>query len=92
MSICLVKALLCVFPGIVGLLMFVESLNAIRKLKKGAPALAPPARLSPCAGIQMRFRTSAFIFPPFRLWLSACSSYSWPRIMGVGGVLSWCPR
>ena len=88
----LVKLCYVVFLGIVGLLMFVESLNAIRKIKKGAPA---PVRRQRgwihALPFKMRFRTSGLYIsaiPPLVVGLLVGILAA---IMGVGGGFIMVP-
>ncbi|WP_424965091.1 MULTISPECIES: sulfite exporter TauE/SafE family protein [unclassified Dinoroseobacter] len=89
----LVKLCYVVFLGVVGSLMFVESLNAIRKSKKSGGA--PPARRQRgwvhSLPFKMRFRTSGLyisVIPPlivgFFVGILAA-------IMGVGGGFIMVP-
>lgn len=89
----LVKLCYVVFLGIVGGLMFIESLNAIRKSKKSGSA--PPARRQRnwvhALPFKMRFRTSGLyisVIPPlivgFFVGILAA-------IMGVGGGFIMVP-
>ncbi|WP_037316790.1 sulfite exporter TauE/SafE family protein [Ruegeria halocynthiae] len=82
-----------VFLGVVGGLMFIESLNALRKSKKGTTA--PPARRQRgwvhAMPFKMRFRTSGLyisVIPPMLVGL--CVGVL-SAIMGVGGGFIMVP-
>ncbi len=88
----LVKLCYVIFLGIVGGLMFIESLNAIRKTKKGAP---PPVRRQRgwihALPFKMRFRTSGLyisVIPPLIVGLLVGILAA---IMGVGGGFIMVP-
>lgn len=90
----LVKLCYVVFLGIIGLLMFVESLNTIRKSRK-AKGAAPPRRhhrgLIHALPFKMRFRTSGLylsVIPPLLVGLAVGVLAS---IMGVGGGFIMVP-
>ena len=88
----LVRLCYVVFLGIIGSLMFIESLNAIRKTKAGAP---PPKRRQR-SGVhalpfKMRFRTSGLyisVIPPLIVGLLVGVLAA---IMGVGGGFIMVP-
>ncbi|UWR03426.1 sulfite exporter TauE/SafE family protein [Ruegeria conchae] len=89
----LVKLCYVVFLGIIGSLMFVESLNAIRKTRKGGTP--PPKRRQRgwvhAMPFKMRFRTSGLyisVIPPVivGLFVGVLSA-----IMGVGGGFIMVP-
>ncbi|UAB89305.1 sulfite exporter TauE/SafE family protein [Ruegeria sp. SCSIO 43209] len=89
----LVKLCYVVFLGIIGSLMFVESLNAIRKTRKGGTP--PPKRRQRgwvhAMPFKMRFRTSGLyisVIPPLvvGLFVGVLSA-----IMGVGGGFIMVP-
>lgn len=89
----LVKLCYVVFLGIVGSLMFVESLNAIRKSKKSGGA--PPARRQRnwvhALPFKMRFRTSGLyisVIPPLIVGFAVGVLAA---IMGVGGGFIMVP-
>ncbi len=88
----LVKLCYVVFLGVVGMLMFVESLNAIRKTKKGTP---PPTRRQRnwvhALPFKMRFRTSGLyisVIPPLIVGVLVGILAA---IMGVGGGFIMVP-
>ena len=88
----LVKLCYVVFLGIIGSLMFIESLNAIRKTKKGA---AVPTRHKRgwihALPFKMRFRTSGLyisVIPPLIVGLLVGILAA---IMGVGGGFIMVP-
>lgn len=88
----LVRLCYVVFLGIIGSLMFIESLNAIRKTKAGAP---PPKRRQRswvhALPFKMRFRTSGLyisIIPPLIVGLLVGVLAA---IMGVGGGFIMVP-
>ncbi|RLK02670.1 sulfite exporter TauE/SafE family protein [Ruegeria conchae] len=89
----LVKLCYVIFLGIIGSLMFVESLNAIRKTRKGGTP--PPKRRQRgwvhAMPFKMRFRTSGLyisVIPPVivGLFVGVLSA-----IMGVGGGFIMVP-
>ena len=84
-----------VFLGVVGSLMFIESLNALRKSKKGgaAPAKRRQRGWVHAMPFKMRFRTSGLIYLGHSASAGRCCSSvfcrpSWASVAG----LSWCPR
>ncbi|CAD0184054.1 Sulfite exporter TauE/SafE [Ruegeria sp. THAF57] len=82
-----------VFLGVVGSLMFVESLNALRKSKKGGGAPAPRRQRGwvHAMPFKMRFRTSGLyisVIPPMLVGL--CVGVL-SAIMGVGGGFIMVP-
>lgn len=88
----LVRLCYVVFLGIIGSLMFIESLNAIRKTKAGAP---PPKRRQRswvhALPFKMRFRTSGLyisVIPPLIVGLLVGVLAA---IMGVGGGFIMVP-
>ena len=88
----LVRLCYVVFLGIIGSLMFIESLNAIRKTKSGAP---PPKRGQRswvhALPFKMRFRTSGLyisVIPPLIVGLLVGVLAA---IMGVGGGFIMVP-
>lgn len=88
----LVRLCYVVFLGIIGSLMFVESLNAIRKTRKGAaPAKRRQRGWIHAMPFKMRFRTSGLyisVIPPLvvGLFVGILSA-----IMGVGGGFIMVP-
>ncbi|MDD9716978.1 sulfite exporter TauE/SafE family protein [Dinoroseobacter sp. PD6] len=89
----LVKLCYVVFLGVVGALMFVESLNAIRKSRKSGGA--PPARRQRnwvhALPFKMRFRTSGLyisVIPPLIVGFAVGVLAA---IMGVGGGFIMVP-
>ena len=89
----LVKLCYVVFLGVIGTLMFVESLNALRKSRKGGAS--PPRRRQRgwihAMPFKMRFRTSGLyisVVPPVMvgLFVGVLSA-----IMGVGGGFIMVP-
>lgn len=88
----LVRLCYVVFLGIIGSLMFIESLNAIQKTKAGAP---PPKRKQRswvhALPFKMRFRTSGLfisVIPPLIVGLLVGVLAA---IMGVGGGFIMVP-
>ncbi len=82
-----------VFLGVIGSLMFVESLNALRKVKKGggAPAKRRQRGWIHAMPLKMRFRTSGLyisVIPPVLVGL--CVGVL-SAIMGVGGGFIMVP-
>ncbi len=82
-----------VFLGVVGSLMFIESLNALRKSKKGGSAPAPRRQRGwvHAMPFKMRFRTSGLyisVIPPMLVGL--CVGVL-SAIMGVGGGFIMVP-
>ena len=80
------------FLGVIGLLMLVESLNALRKRRAGAP---PPARRGHSAllrlPLKMRFRESKLYIsaiPPFLIGMLVGALAA---VMGVGGGFLMVP-
>jgi len=89
----LVKLCYVVFLGVVGGLMFIESLNAIRKSKKsgGAPAPRRQRGWIHALPFKMRFRTSGLyisVIPPILVGISVGILAA---IMGVGGGFIMVP-
>ena len=89
----LVKLCYVVFLGVVGGLMFIESLNAIRKSKKagGAPAARRQRSWVHALPFKMRFRTSGLyisVIPP--ILVGICVGIL-AAIMGVGGGFIMVP-
>ncbi|MVO15041.1 sulfite exporter TauE/SafE family protein [Parasedimentitalea huanghaiensis] len=89
----LVKLCYVVFLGVVGGLMFIESLNAIRKSKKagGAPAARRQRSWIHALPLKMRFRTSGLyisVIPP--VMVGICVGIL-AAIMGVGGGFIMVP-
>lgn len=88
----LVRLCYVVFLGIIGSLMFVESLNAIRKTRKGAaPAKRRQRGWIHAMPFKMRFRTSGLyisVIPPLvvGMFVGILSA-----IMGVGGGFIMVP-
>ncbi|WP_417206154.1 sulfite exporter TauE/SafE family protein [Antarctobacter sp.] len=80
-----------VFLGIIGALMFVESLNALRKSRRGAP---PPRKKHiwvHALPFKMRFRTSGLyisVIPPLLVGLAVGVLAA---VMGVGGGFIMVP-
>jgi len=90
----LVRLCYVVFLGIVGALMFVESLNALRKARRAGPG-APPKRRTHtwlhALPFKMRFRTSGqymSVIPPLLVGLAVGVLAA---IMGVGGGFIMVP-
>lgn len=89
----LVKLCYVVFLGVVGGLMFIESVNAIRKSKKsgGVPAARRQRNWIHALPFKMRFRTSGLyisVIPP--LIVGVCVGIL-AAIMGVGGGFIMVP-
>ena len=87
----LVKLCYVVFLGVIGGLMFFESLNAIRKTKKGAPPARKKHNWIHGLPFKMRFRVSGLyisVIPP--LIVGVCVGVL-AAIMGVGGGFIMVP-
>lgn len=90
----LVRLCYVIFLGIVGALMFVESVNALRKARKPGADTRPKRRQRTWVHtlpIKMRFRTSGLyisVIPPFLVGLSVGVLAA---IMGVGGGFVMVP-
>ena len=90
----LVRLCYVVFLGIIGGLMFIESLNALRKTRKSAkstPPRRPSRRLLHALPFKMRFRTSGqymSVIPPILVGLAVGVLSA---IMGVGGGFIMVP-
>ncbi|MGD1883798.1 MAG: sulfite exporter TauE/SafE family protein [Paracoccaceae bacterium] len=87
----LVRLCYVVFLGVIGSLMFVESLNAIRKTAKGAPPVKRKHTLIHKLPFKMRFRVSGLyisVIPP--LLVGLCVGIL-AAIMGVGGGFIMVP-
>jgi len=92
----LVRLCYVVFLGIIGGLMFFESLNAIRRARATPGGTPPPMRKTRGwmhkLPFKMRFRTSGLyisVIPPLFVGLFVGILAA---IMGVGGGSSWCLR
>ncbi|WP_420327960.1 sulfite exporter TauE/SafE family protein [Mameliella sp.] len=80
-----------VFLGIIGALMFVESLNALRKSRRGVAPKRKKHNWVHALPIKMRFRTSGLyisVIPPIMVGLSVGVLAA---IMGVGGGFIMVP-
>ncbi|MBD3678649.1 MAG: sulfite exporter TauE/SafE family protein [Rhodobacteraceae bacterium] len=87
----LVKLCYVVFLGIIGALMFVESLNALRRTRKGAPAVRRKHNWVHNLPFKMKFRTSGLyisVIPPLLVGVSVGVLAA---IMGVGGGFIMVP-
>ena len=87
----LVKLCYVVFLGIIGALMFVESLNAIRKTKRGAPPPRKKHNWVHGLPFKVRFRTSGLyisVIPPVLVGILVGILAA---IMGVGGGFIMVP-
>ncbi|MEL7099899.1 MAG: sulfite exporter TauE/SafE family protein [Pseudomonadota bacterium] len=88
----LVRLCYVVFLGVIGSLMFVESLNAIRKVRSGAPMpMRKKHGLIHRLPFKMRFRVSGLyisVIPPLLVGLSVGVLAA---IMGVGGGFIMVP-
>ncbi len=87
----LVRLCYVVFLGIVGSMMFVESLNAIRRSKKGTPPIRRKHTWVHRLPFKMRFRTSGLyisVIPPILVGISVGILAA---IMGVGGGFIMVP-
>lgn len=87
----LVKLCYVVFLGVIGSLMFVESLNALRKAKRGAPPARKKHGLIHKLPFKMRFRTSGLyisVIPPLLVGVVVGILAA---IMGVGGGFIMVP-
>ncbi|MEJ6393755.1 sulfite exporter TauE/SafE family protein [Gymnodinialimonas sp. 2305UL16-5] len=91
----LVRLCYVVFLGIIGALMFVESLNAIRKARATGPAAAPPKRRQrgwmDALPFKMRFRTSGLYISAIPPLLVGLFVGVLAAIMGVGGGFIMVP-
>lgn len=87
----LVRICYVVFLGIIGGLMFIESLRAIRKSKRGAPPARKKHNWIHGLPFKMRFRTSGLyisVIPPVLVGISVGILAA---IMGVGGGFIMVP-
>ncbi len=87
----LVRLCYVVFLGVIGSLMFVESLNALRKTRKGVPPKRRKHGMIHALPFKMRFRTSGLyisVIPP--LIVGVCVGIL-AAIMGVGGGFIMVP-
>ncbi|QGX97291.1 sulfite exporter TauE/SafE family protein [Roseovarius faecimaris] len=87
----LVKLCYVVFLGIIGAMMFVESLNAIRNTRKGTPPKRKKHGWVHGLPFKMRFRTSGLyisVIPPVLVGISVGILAA---IMGVGGGFIMVP-
>ena len=87
----LVKLCYVLFLGVIGSLMFVESLNAIRKSKRGAAPVRKKHNWIHGLPFKMRFRTSGLyisVIPPLFVGLAVGVLAA---IMGVGGGFIMVP-
>jgi uncharacterized membrane protein YfcA len=87
----LVRLCYVVFLGIIGALMFVESLNALRKARKGAPPRRKSRTWVHALPFKMRFRTSGLyisVIPPLLVGVAVGVLAA---IMGVGGGFIMVP-
>ena len=87
----LVKLCYVVFLGVIGGLMFFESLNALRKAKRGAPPARKKHTLIHKLPFKMRFRTSGLyisVIPPLIVGVLVGILAA---IMGVGGGFIMVP-
>lgn len=87
----LVKLCYVLFLGVIGSLMFVESLNAIRKTKRGAPPVRKKHNWIHKLPFKMRFRVSGLyisVIPPLLVGLTVGVLAA---IMGVGGGFIMVP-
>lgn len=87
----LVRLCYVVFLGIIGALMFVESLNALRKTRRGAPPARKKHNWIHNLPFKIRFRTSGLyisVVPPMLVGLSVGVLSA---IMGVGGGFIMVP-
>ena len=87
----LVRLCYVIFLGVIGSLMFVESLNAIRKTKSGKPATRKKHNWIHRLPFKMRFRVSGLyisVIPPVLVGISVGILAA---IMGVGGGFIMVP-
>ncbi|MBP0481618.1 sulfite exporter TauE/SafE family protein [Sagittula salina] len=87
----MVRLCYVLFLGVVGGLMFVESLNALRKARRGAPSKRKKHTWVHALPLKMRFRTSGLyisVIPPV---LVGCAVGVLSAIMGVGGGFIMVP-
>ncbi len=87
----LVRLSYVVFLGIIGGLMFVESLNAIRKTKTGAPPKRRKHTWIHALPLKMRFRTSGLYISVIPPALVGVLVGVLAAIMGVGGGFIMVP-
>ncbi len=82
-----------VFLGVVGALMFIESLGAIRRSRKPSPAPRPRAHHNWVHGLpfKMRFRQSQLYISAIPVLLIGASVGILAAIMGVGGGFIMVP-
>ena len=88
----LVRLSYVLFLGIIGSLMFVESLNAIRKTKSGVAPKRKKHNWVHNLPFKMKFRTSGLyisVIPPIMVGVFVGILAA---IMGVGAALSWSLR
>jgi len=87
----LVRLCYVVFLGVIGALMFVESLRAIRKTRSGAPPVRKRHNWIHALPLKMKFRTSGLyisVIPPALVGLAVGVLSA---IMGVGGGFIMVP-
>ena len=88
----LVRLCYVVFLGIIGLLMFVESLSAMQRVRKASPAKRQRGRsIAQILPLKTRFRTSGLyisVIPPFLVGILVGVLSA---IMGVGGGFIMVP-
>ncbi len=87
----LVRLFYVVFLGVIGALMFVESLRALRKSRRGGPPTRKKHNWVHGLPLKMRFRTSGLyisVIPPVLVGLSVGVLAA---IMGVGGGFIMVP-
>ncbi len=87
----LVRLCYVVFLGVIGALMFVESLRAIRKTRSGAPPVRKRHNWVHALPLKMKFRTSGLyisVIPPALVGLAVGVLSA---IMGVGGGFIMVP-
>jgi uncharacterized protein len=90
----LVKLFYVVFLGIIGALMFVESVNAIRRARRAEPGAPPKRRNRPWVHtlpFKMRFRTSGLYISAIPVLLVGLAVGVLAAIMGVGGGFIMVP-
>jgi uncharacterized membrane protein YfcA len=87
----LVRLCYVMFLGVIGALMFIESLNALRKSRKGAPPPRKKHNWVHALPFKMRFRTSGLyisVIPPVLVGVAVGVLAA---IMGVGGGFIMVP-
>ncbi|WP_425071335.1 sulfite exporter TauE/SafE family protein [Sagittula sp. S175] len=87
----LVRLCYVVFLGIIGGLMFIESLNALRKARRGAPPKRRKHNWIHALPLKMRFRTSGLYISVIPPAIVGCAVGVLAAVMGVGGGFIMVP-